>query len=91
MSTRISKIYGKDYHFYYDYKDMKNHLNVGTGKRQTELKLPAESLEKVGRLCTLREFITGSLCILNKCEKDYYGHDFTVQVAKGRKHLRMKR
>ncbi len=36
MSTKCTKLYGKDFHFYYDYKDHKFHLEL----KKKEVEIP---------------------------------------------------
>jgi len=55
-------MYGKGYHFFFDYKDMGYHLIVGND----EVNLPKEFKDELCELCSMRDSLQRAISLVDK-------------------------
>jgi len=68
MSTKCSLLYSKNFHLYFDYKDMDIHYE----ENNKEKKISKEFLEQVHNLCKYREALITEEFFRKKIMKDFY-------------------
>jgi len=65
MSTKCSIFYGKDFHYYFDYKDYGYHLEFN----DKEVKVPKSFIETLNQLHTLLESERSNTRAINRIDK----------------------
>lgn len=68
MSTKCTELYGKDFHFYYDYKDFKHHLTI----KGEEIDIPNSFKDTLIYLSSIKraeETINRNISKINKLEE----------------------
>lgn len=65
MSTKRSELYGKNFHFYYDYKDYKYHLEINN----KEINIPNDFRDTLYALASLLETERAKVGILTEIKE----------------------